>query len=68
MRVLQESFRLQRCFPDRYMRQINFRHFLQDKIRQRRSVLIVWSAHLNAQSDPFIVLLRQVKNLLHIVG
>ena len=31
-------------------------------------MLIVWSAHLNAQSNPLVVLLRQVKNQLQVVG
>ena len=48
--------------------QIDFRHFFEDKIRQRRFVLIVGRAHLNSQSNPLVVLLRQFKNLLQVVG
>ena len=67
MRVLQVSLRRSAAFliaKD----QINFRHFVEDKIREGRFVCIVWSAHLNSQSDPLVVLLRQFKNELQIIG
>ena len=48
--------------------QINFRNFFQHKIRQRRFMLVIRRAHLNAQSDPLVVLLRQFKNQLHVIG
>src|SRR5580692_2058193 len=48
--------------------QIDFRHFVENKIRQRRFARIVWSAHLNSHSDSLVVLLRQFKNELQIFG
>src|SRR2546421_1726577 len=67
MRVLQVSLRRSAAFPI-VEDQINFRHFVEDKIREGRFVCIVWSAHLNSQSDPLVVLLRQSKNELQIIG
>ena len=42
-------------------------YLVEDEIRQRRLVLIVGSAHLNAKPNPLVVLLRQIEDELHVI-
>ena len=48
MRIIQESFARSDVFLICTIHQINFRNFVENKIRESRFALIVWSAHLNA--------------------
>ena len=48
--------------------QFNSRYFVEHKIRQRWLVLVVGSAHLNAKSNAFVVLLRKIEDELHVIG
>ena len=47
---------------------VNDGYFIENKVRERRLVLIVRRAHLNPESNPFIVFLRKIENELHIIG
>ena len=47
--------------------ELNGWYFVEDEIRERRLVLVVGSAHLNAKPNPLVVLLRQVEDELHVI-
>ena len=46
---------------------LNRRYFVENEIRERRLVLVVRRAHLNAKSNPLVVLLRQIEDELHVI-
>src|SRR4029077_15280239 len=47
--------------------ELNGWYFVEDEIRERRLVLIVGSAHLNAKPNPLVVLLRQIEDELQVI-
>src|SRR5580692_1250298 len=67
VRVLQISLRRSSVFLIG-KHQIHFGHFVEHEIREGRFVCIVWSAHLNSESDSLVILLRQFKDELQIAG
>src|SRR5215831_12777297 len=46
---------------------VDGRYFVENEVRERWLVFIVGRAHLNAKSNPFVVLLRKIENELHVI-
>src|SRR5215831_10840649 len=46
---------------------VNGWHFVENEVRERRLMLIVGGAHLNPKANPFVVLLRKIKDELHVI-
>jgi len=67
VRIAEVSFRGRFAFG-RAEDEVDFRNLFENEIGQRRRVRVVGGAHLNPKADALVVLVRQIKDELYVLG